>query len=59
LDAATLTFRKCCAQAGRLLGAVGQELEAAFGGPQDVEGVFVGRDFADALLYIVQTRPQP
>ncbi len=37
-----------------LVTQVGKLLEEEFGGPQDVEGCFVGQD-----LYIVQTRPQP
>ena len=41
-------------EAGQKLGAVGNTLQRAFKGPQDVEGVFVGE-----TVYIVQTRPQP
>ena len=41
-------------QMGKELAEVGQQLEAAFGAAQDVEGAFVGE-----TLYIVQTRPQP
>jgi phosphoglucan,water dikinase len=41
-------------EVGGNLAAAGVELEKAFGGPQDVEGAFVGGD-----IYIVQTRPQP
>ena len=42
------------AELGSKLGSVGKVLHQAFGGPQDVEGVVVGKD-----IYIVQTRPQP
>ena len=42
------------AAAGKKLGAVGDVLQKAFKGPQDVEGAFVGQD-----IFIVQTRPQP
>ena len=38
---------------GRRLGAIAAELESAFGGPQDVEGVVTGGG-----IYIVQARPQ-
>ncbi len=39
---------------GRHLAAAGRFVEAAFGGPQDIEGVIVGQD-----IYLVQSRPQP
>ena len=41
-------------ETGRKLAAVGQALQEAFDGPQDVEGAIVG-----GTVYIVQTRPQP
>lgn len=41
-------------KAGQKLAAVGNTLQQAFKGPQDVEGVIIGES-----TYVVQTRPQP
>lgn len=49
-----MVFCSCHYQVGKKLAKVGALLEDSFGGAQDVEGAFVGKD-----LYIVQTRPQP